>query len=405
MTIWIPIYLAFLELMAKSDPLRVAVIGAGPVGIEAALYAKALGYATTLYERGEVGEHLSRWGHVRLFTSFGMNSTPLGIESIRREHPQHQLPGPNDLLTGIEFRDSYLAPLSLTSALCESIEMKSEVLHIGRANVFKTDPANDPKRASSPFRLLVRDDKQQERMEEAEVILDCSGTYACHRWLGEGGIPALGELAASKQIAYGLEDIVGKRKAHYAGKSIIVLGGGYSAATTICSLATLAEQYPSTWIVWLTRGARTTPLPRQSADPLRERDRLAARANQLATRGEGHVEYHPQTAIEAIVSHGPEKGFRVVGRSAGQEMVWEVERVVANVGSLPDLSICRELHVLEPDGKNGVRQPEPNYFLLGAKGAGRDGHFLLRNGFDQIREVFAQIAGKPRLDLYKPLAA
>jgi thioredoxin reductase len=390
--------------MPPTAPPRIAVIGAGPIGIEAALYAKNLGFAVTVYERGEVGEHLSRWGHVRLFTPFAMNQTPLGIEAIRREHPQHQLPGPNDLLTGIEHRDSYLMPLTLTASLCECVRMNTEVLHIGRRNVSRRDPAGDPKRSQLPFCILTRNDKQQERTDEADVVLDCSGTFARHRWLGEGGIPAVGEMSAEKHIGYGLEDVLGRRKQQYAGKSVIVIGGGYSAATTVCALANLAESHSATWIIWLTRGPRTTPLPRHSGDPLRERDRLAARANSLATRGEGNVEHHAQSIIDAIECHGPDRGFRVVGRCSGREMAWEVERVIANIGYAPDLSICRELHVVEPESKYGVRQPEPNYFLLGAKSFGRDGDFVLRKGFDQIRDVFAQITGKPRLDLYHSTA-
>jgi thioredoxin reductase len=394
--------------MPRSEPLRIAVIGAGPVGVEAALYAKALGLAVTVYERGEAGEHLSRWGHARLFTPFGWNATPLGLDAIRREHPQHRLPGPADLLTGAEYRDAYLTPLTLTNALCECVRLKTEVLHVGRANVFRGDPAADPRRAASPFRLLVRDEKQRERIDEADAVLDCGGTYGRHRWLGEGGVPALGELAAERHIAYGLEDVAGRRKAEFLGRSVVVIGGGYSAATTVCALAGLAEENPATWITWLNRGPRSTPLARLSTDPLRERDRLAARANHLAARGEGHVEYHAQIAIEAVECHGPDRGFRVTARRGSEELTWEVERVIANVGHAPDLAHCRELHVVEPDGRAGVRQPEPNYFLLGARSFGRDSSFLLRTGFEQVRDVFAQLTGKPRLDLYqmkKPVAA
>lgn len=387
--------------MPKPELPRIAVLGAGPIGIEAALYAKALGLPVTVYERGEVGEHVSRWGHVRLFTSFGWISTPLGLEAIRREHPQHHIPAASDLLTGNDFRDGYLLPLTLTAGLCDCIQMKTEVVSIGRGNFFKIDAPNDPKRTQAPFRILVRSDKQQERMDEADVVLDCTGTFGKHRWLGAGGIPALGELAAAKQLSYGLEDITGARKAHYAGKSTIVIGGGYSAATTVCNLATLAEDYPATWIIWLTRGPRSTPLPRNPSDPLRERDRLAARANHLAARGEGHVEYHALTAIETIECHGPDRGFRVNARCGNEEMTWEVERVIGNVGYRADLSVCHELHVADPDGKQGSRQLEPNYFLLGAKSFGRNSNFLLRYGYEQIRDAFALVTGKPKLDLYQ----
>src|SRR5436309_7957229 len=83
------------ERMARMDPPRVAVLGAGPVGLEAALAASALNLPFTVYERGRVGEHLRRWGHVRLFSPFGMNSTPLGRARVRADHPQHPLPADN----------------------------------------------------------------------------------------------------------------------------------------------------------------------------------------------------------------------------------------------------------------------------------------------------------------------
>jgi hypothetical protein len=50
---------------------------------------------------------------------------------------------------------------------------------------------------------------------------------------------------------------------------------------------------------------------------------------------------------------------------------------------------------------NTLKNPEPNFFLLGAKSYGRNSNFLLRTGFEQIREVFTLITGKPGLDLYK----
>src|SRR3954466_7097082 len=369
---------------------RIAVLGAGPVGLEAAAQAAHLGHPVTVYDRGDVAEAVGQWGHVRLFTPFGMNSTPLGLDLIRKEHPQHQLPGPNDLLTGLEYRDAYLVPLALTSKLGDAVKTRTFVVTVGRAGILKTDPPDDPKRAAAPFRLLLRDDKGAERFEEADIVLDCTGTYGRHAWLGDGGIPAAGEIAAEKQVGYGLDDVLGRRKAQYAGKSVIVVGGGFSAATTVCALAQLAEESAATWVIWLTRGPRSTPLPRNPNDPLRERDRLAARANNLATRGDGNVEYHAQVLLDEVTCHGPDRGFRVAGRCNGKPVVWEVDRVVGNVGYLADVNLTRELHVREFAG-GAVRQPEPGYFVLGTKSYGRDSNFLLRRGFEQVREVMGLI--------------
>lgn len=374
--------------MAKAGPVRVAVLGAGPVGLEAALYAKACGLPVAVYERGQVGDHLTRWGHARLFTPFGWNASPLGLRALLRERPAKDLPGEGDLLTGRQFREAYLVRLAESEALLESMHVGCEVLHVGRAAAPKKGEPDDRR----PFRLLVRGPNGAERIDTADIVLDCTGTTATPNWLGDGGIPAVGERAARPHVAFGLEDALGDRKDHYAGRSVVLVGDGYSAAATICALATLAEEHPATWAFWLTRGPRGQPLPRLANDPLKERDRLAAKANALATRCDGNLEFHPQTVIDEVVCHGPDKGFRVAGRSNGKPVAWEVERVIGSVGSRPDESI-----------RSGLRPDESGYFVLGAKAGGTA--FILRDGLDQVRKVFAVILGNPRLDLYAAKAA
>ena len=58
------------------------------------------------------------------------------------------------------------------------------------------------------------------------------------------------------------------------------------------------------------------------------------------------------------------------------------------------------LHV-PAQGAQTLRNPEPNFYILGAKSYGRNSQFLLRNGFEQVRDVFRLITGKSDLDLYR----
>jgi len=384
--------------MSKLAPQRIAVLGAGPVGLEAALYAKTAGLPVTLYEAATIATHIERWGFLKMFTLFGMNSTALGKQAILRDAPTKEFPADTELLTGREFRDVYLQPLAQSTTLKDCIKTESRVLVIGRSGWRKSDPL-EAKKALPPFRLLIRDGKGHERFETADVILDCTGTFARPSWVGDGGIPAAGEGAARPQLSYWPEDVLGARRAHFAGKSVVVIGSGYSAATAICDLATLAEKEQSTWIIWLTNGPKSQPLPRIANDPLKERDRLAARANSLACRCDANLEYHPQTQIDEVFLHGPDQGFRVSARVAGKPMTWEVERVIANVGYRPDLTSCSELRVAEPMGS--ITTEEPGYFLLGSKSMGRESNFLIRDGHEQIRKVFATIMGKSTFDLFR----
>ena len=56
---------------------RVAVLGAGPIGLEAALAATERGMEPVVYERApRVAAHVRDWGHVRMFSPWGLNLSP-----------------------------------------------------------------------------------------------------------------------------------------------------------------------------------------------------------------------------------------------------------------------------------------------------------------------------------------
>src|SRR5579859_1560082 len=133
--------------MAKSDSRRIAILGAGPIGLEAALYARSLGFAVTVYERGVVGDSVRRWGHVRLFSPFGMNVTPLGCAALGGA----ALPGDGESITGQDHVAKYLEPLSKCELLRDCIETETTVVSVGRASFLKSDSPGDIKRGQTPF--------------------------------------------------------------------------------------------------------------------------------------------------------------------------------------------------------------------------------------------------------------
>src|SRR5579872_1545772 len=136
--------------MPRNEPPRVAILGAGPVGLEAAHYAAALKLPFTVYERGRPGEHLHQWGHVRLFSPFGMNSTPLGRARVRADQPDHDLPADGDILSGREHLSAYLEPLASSPLLRDHVQAQTAVLRVGRRGFLKGESAGD-RRAQQPF--------------------------------------------------------------------------------------------------------------------------------------------------------------------------------------------------------------------------------------------------------------
>src|SRR5262249_54933815 len=148
-----------------------------------------------------------------------MNTTALGRAAIHAAKPQHDFPADDACITGREHIAAYLAPLAQSEPLKSCIHYESHVLTVGRRGLLKEDQPGDAERGKQPFRLLAREKQRGERVEEADIVLDCTGAYGQHRWLGDGGIPALGELNAEPNIAYGLEDVNGDRRGQYAGRT------------------------------------------------------------------------------------------------------------------------------------------------------------------------------------------
>src|SRR3954467_10317437 len=63
---------------------RLAILGAGPIGLEAALAAAERGWEFTVYEAGRsVGANVRDWGHVRLFTPWELNVSPRARRALR----------------------------------------------------------------------------------------------------------------------------------------------------------------------------------------------------------------------------------------------------------------------------------------------------------------------------------
>ena len=389
---------------------RVAIVGAGPIGLEAALAAKRRGFDVNVFESGSVGDSVRKWGHVRLFSSFGMNSSVAGRRLV------DDLPGEDDFLTGAEYVDWYLKPLAESDALQGCVHEHTRVASVGRLRTTKTQLIGDKRRSRDPFRLLV-DDGRQQKYSYADVVLDCSGTFPNHRWIGAGGMPCPGEHDPASQIEYTLPDIEGAAADRYANVTTAVIGTGYSAATSVVALASLAERHPETRCLWLTRGDRSEPMHRIPDDTLHARDTLSRRANELVS-GDSCVGWLTDWHVEGIEAEQGRVRLTLVGD--GVKSSRTVDRVIANVGYRPDNSLYTELHVHECYATQGpiklaaallgetsedclqqaalglatLINPEPNFFILGAKSYGRNSQFLIRVGLEQIDQVMDHLANR-----------
>jgi cation diffusion facilitator CzcD-associated flavoprotein CzcO len=232
----------------------VAVIGAGPVGLAAAAHLIGRGLPVKVYEAGPtVGASVRDWGHVRLFSPWEYN-----IDAAARvllEAHGWQTPPTNALPTGAELYDAYLKPLAETRAMTGAIETNTRVLAITRNGADKVTSSG---REAKPFVLAVSNSNGAGRRDLARAVIDASGTWTTSNPLGAGGIPAEGKAENATCISYGIPDVLGRDRATYMGKTVLVVGAGHSAANVLIDLASLAAQDPRTSIVWATRRVNLT---------------------------------------------------------------------------------------------------------------------------------------------------
>ena len=390
-----------------------AIVGAGPIGLETALSAIDRGFDVHVFERGEVGAHPQAWGHVRMFTPWKMNLGPVSSRHLRAAG--WVAPDPEALPTGGELVERYLRPLAALPALQGRVHLHAQVVHVSRRGALKGDRTE---RRERPFRLLVRDPGGRENYIHSFALIDASGVYGQPNWAGDGGIPARQELYLAPQLSYHVDDVLGLRRDRHAGRRTLVLGGGASAATTILALAQLADEVPGTSAVWVTRQEAHQVCPGVAGDTLAERAQLYERARVLARGGHAHVVHVGGAVVEGFEFNSATHRYRVLLRGGDQARVEEVDHVIVNTGYGPDASLYRELQVDEDPytrgaGKlaNALREagptdctsapvfgaellvhPEPGFYLLGHKSYGRSSAFLLETGYQQVESVLERLA-------------
>jgi thioredoxin reductase len=398
--------------MTSPQPLPIAVIGAGPVGLAAAAHLILRGLPVKVYEAGaSVGANVRDWGHVRLFSPWEYN-TDTAARALLKAHGWQEPPG-KVMPTGSDLYEAYLKPLAATPEMAAVIETGAKVTAITRQGADKTLSKG---REAKPFVLAISNGNGTVRRDLAQAVIDASGTWTSPNPLGAGGILAEGEAENADRIAYGIPDVLGRDRATYDGKTTLVTGAGHSAANVLLDLARLAERNPETSIVWATRGANLVGVYGGGrADQLPARGELGAGLKALVDSGRvtlvaGFSVTHVQASGDQVILKGETaNGIREVG---------PVDRIVVTTGQRPDLNLTRELRLdldpwlesskalgplidpnlhscgsVPPHGHRELAHPEPGFYSVGIKSYGRAPTFLMLTGYEQVRSVVAAIAG------------
>jgi thioredoxin reductase len=394
------------------EELPVAIIGAGPIGLAAASHLLAREIPVRVFEAApRVGENIRDWGHVRLFSIWEQCVDEASVALLRRYGWKQ--PDNSALPTGKDLVEQYLEPLAATTEIARILTLNARVTRVSRAGM---DRMSNKDRDSQPFILRFEEANGKVERVRARAVIDASGTWQHPNPAGPGGWEADGEAEYQSQISYGIPDISGGRRAEYANKRTLVLGGGHSAANALLDLALLAERAPATHLSWAVRG---TSLSRVfgggESDQLPARGALGARLRALAT--DGRLETVTGFALDNIEKY--REALLVNGTVDGKtRQLGPFDRLIVATGQRPDYGFARELQLdlhpvvessralgplidpnehscgtVPPHGWRELAHPEPDYFITGIKSYGRAPTFLLLTGYEQVRSVAAHLAG------------
>jgi len=378
----------------------VVVIGAGPQGLAAAAHLVDRGVEVIVIESGDgPAAAVTEWGHVRLFSAWPELTDAAArrlLEPTGWSAPVSGYP------TGDEWVRDYLAPLA--EILGERVRYAATVTGIARQG---RDKVVDGGRRDQPFVVHVIDRDGNETRLIARSVIDASGTWALPNPAGADGFPAPGEAQAS--VSYRIPDDVSA----LAGSHVVVVGAGHSATHAVLRLSELARRSPGTRVTWmLRRGSAANVFGGGLGDELPERAALGSRARDAID--DGLVDL--MTGFR-VAEFRRDDGLLTVVAEDGRE-VSGVAHVFALTGFRPDVQLLRELRIdldptldavagiaseIDPNihscgsvGATGARelvQPEPDFFIVGAKSYGRAPTFLALTGYEQVRSVTAHLAG------------
>jgi thioredoxin reductase len=393
-----------------NEAKTVAIIGAGPVGLAAAAHVLERGLRPIVLEAGHSAAHSVReWSHVQLFSPWEYNIDRAAarlLASIGWNSPE-----PDQYPTGAELVERYLEPLATKTVLADHVQTSSRVTDISRVGF---DKLKTKGRQSAPFEIRYQNGMGP-KVVRADALIDASGTWHSPNPAGANGLCAIGEQNAADKIAYGMPDVLGRDRAHYAGKTVAVLGAGHSAIGTLTDLARLAKQAPETRPIWLLRGNDPAKAYGGGAN-----DKLVARgelgAAFAALVADNRIDIETEFHVSHLTLNGPRLTIATTANPSGRQVV--VDELIVAAGFRPDLDFVRELRVqldpaiecpitlaplidpnehscgtVRPHGARELVQAEAGFYFAGMKSYGRAPTFLMITGYEQVRSIAADIAG------------
>lgn len=405
------------------SPATIAILGGGPLGIEAALYARFLGYHVSIFESRRVAHRMLDWNERALGARVAEVTTSLGIAALAAQEPEFKGFDSQRVFTGKEYAEEYLLPLAKTDLIFDDIHFLSPVEGVSRLRVQDVPDWQDPlgydwqERCNDEFRILVRGRHRGIWSSRADCVIDCRGSASRLLGLGPAGGIAVGESELQADFYLHLPSDRKFEAKHIQGKRVALVGSTEEACFGILELLAFQKLHPETQVCWL-----VTPPSGQDSERLRQLRK--------------HVGSLISSTVIKIETLGVEKLSRDEAGGLVLELLKEDESTVPlrcdvlirRTGAVEEsvspalLADCPRANlwlgeVLSKGAKEDflsilseVLTPEPGYFRLRAPGdrsvedafdAVPKRGATLATAFERLRTIFAVLGGRADLDLYE----
>jgi hypothetical protein len=318
--------------IALEFPATIAVIGGGPIGLEATLYGRFLGYEVTLFEQGEVAENIRQWQHVSMWTPFHYLHSRLGKLAIETQSPGHTFPNLQQEVTGEQWLEKYLLPLAATDLVAKSLRTRHRVISVSRCHYAKHQAVANESRWQDGFVVVWEDTDGIEQSDTFDFVIDASGTFHQQQPWGAGGSPALGEkqlrLARKldPQVSAALHVVApdfASQLDRWKDARVLVVGDSPQAAETVTQWLRLDDRGSLVWVISQTPSDFGL-YPMAANDPLPARVKLFDAANQIVLKNRlGNISALTQENT-AIASELPRR-VQVVANTNLTSLHWDVE--------------------------------------------------------------------------------
>lgn len=376
-------------------PATIAIIGGGPVGLEAAIYGRFLGYFVSIFEQRRVAHRLLDWHDRSLAVTVGECTTSMGHAAIAAQNPEYVRRPADEVYTGRSYAEEYLLPLAKTDLLFDDIHFLSPVADVSRCGTFVTDDIERQERCNDEFRILVEGRHRGAWVSRADIVIDCRGSVQKQSGMGPGGGLAIGEAALRDSFLLHTPLDRKFEAKSVVGKHVCLVGQSVRAAQFATEYLNQFGQEANSRLTWVVR-------PDRRHDSQSVADALAS----MREVTNCNIVIIECLGVEQIQRN--EAGCYQLRflREDDSTVEMTCDAVISlAMGRRAELS--SELFAGKPvDALDGCSflTNEPGLYVLRG-GSVEDGAGVgLSAAFGNIRELFAMLAGRQDLDLYDIIA-